>query len=47
MPMLTTVRMRSPVAPVHVPSRTRLGERRHAVEHVVHVGDDVVAVDAR
>ena len=38
MPMLTTVAIRSPVAPTHSPLRTRLGERAHPVEHLVHVG---------
>ena len=45
MPMLTTVRMRRPVEPVHDPSRTRSANAASAVEHLVDVGHDVVAVD--
>ena len=44
MPMLTTVRMRRPVAPVHSPTAP-VAERRHAGQHLVHVGHDVVAVE--
>ena len=44
MPMLTTVVMRSPVAPRHSPAADLVGEAGHAVEDLVHVGDDVVAV---
>ena len=44
MPMLTTVVIRSPVAPVHSPERTRSANARHPVEHLVHVGDHVLAV---
>ena len=47
MPMLTTVRIRSPVAPTHEPSRTASANAAIRAEHLVHVGDDVVAVDAR
>ena len=43
--MLTTVLMRSPVAPFHSPAAQPVGERAHLVEHLVHVGDDVLAVD--
>ena len=45
MPMLTTLRMRLPVWPFHAPLRTRLGEVGHLVEHGVHLGHDVLAVD--
>ena len=45
MPMLITLRMRFPVCPVHAPLRTRSANERHAVEHVVHRGHDVLAVD--
>ena len=45
MPMLTTVRMRWPVCPVHCPERTRVGEVGHPVEHRVHVRDHVLPVD--
>ncbi len=45
MPMLTMLRMRLPVWPVHAPLRTRSHEGRHAVEHRVHVRHDVVAID--
>ena len=44
-PMLTTVRMAWPVAPGHAPPRTRSANVAHAVEHPVHVGHHVVAVD--
>ncbi len=42
--MLTTLVMRLPVAPVHAPVAHAVGERRHLGEHLVHVGDDVLAV---
>ena len=45
MPMLTTLRMRLPVWPFQSPLRTASAERRHAVEHLVHLGHDVDAVD--
>ena len=45
MPTFTTLRMRLPVCPVHCPPRTRVAERGHAVEHVVHARHDVHAVD--
>src|SRR5579883_1550369 len=43
MPMLMTLRIGRPVCPRHAP-HTR-GEVRHPVEHGVHVGDDVPAVE--
>ena len=43
--MLTTFRIGLPVWPVHSPERTRSAKARHPVEHLVHVGDDVDAVD--
>ena len=45
MPMLTTVRIRSPVTPVHAPDADLVGERVDPPQHVVDVGDDVLAVD--
>ena len=45
MPMLTTLRMRSPGEAAPVAGAHPVGERGHPVEHLVHVGDDVVAVD--
>ncbi len=45
MPMLTTLRMRLPVCPRQLAAADRVGERRHPVEHRVHVGHDVDAVD--
>ena len=39
MPMLTTVRIRSPVCPVHCPERTASVNVGHPVQHRVHVGD--------
>ena len=45
MPMFTMLRIGLPVCPSHVRDRTRIGERRHPVEHRVDVGHDVVAVD--
>ena len=45
MPMLTTLRMRLPVWPVHAPRAHPVGEVGHAVEHRVHLGHDVDAVD--
>src|SRR5712664_434834 len=56
-PMLTTFRIRFPVWPFQRPSRTRVAnawpssvpdagrELGHAVEHRVHFGDHVLAVD--
>ena len=45
MPMLTTLRIRLPVCPVHAPDADPVGEVGHLVEHRVHLGHDVVAVD--
>ena len=45
MPMLTMVVSRLPVCPVHSPERTFAREGGHAVEDLVDVGDDVLAVD--
>ena len=45
MPMLTTVVMRSPVAPVHSPLRSRSVKSPMLVQHRVHVLDDVLTVD--
>ena len=45
MPMLTTLRIRLPVWPVHAPDADPVGEARHPVEDAVHLRDDVVAVD--
>ena len=45
MPMLTTLRTRLPVWPVHAPRADPLGEVGHLVEHRVHLGHDVHAVD--
>ena len=45
MPMLTTVRMRLPVVPSHDAGADAVAEGRHAVEHGVHLGDDVDPVD--
>ena len=45
MPMLTTLRMRLPVWPVHAPLADAVGEVGHPVEHRVHLGHDVLAVD--
>ena len=42
MPMLTTVRMRCPVAPVHDPSRTRSAKSPIAPSTSWTSGDDVV-----
>ena len=42
--MLTTLRIGLPVWPFHSPERTRSAERGHAVEHLVHLRDDVDAV---
>ena len=38
MPMLTTVRIRLPVTPVHAPGADLLGEGVDPLEHVVDVG---------
>ena len=45
MPMLMTLRIRLPVWPVHVAGADPVGEVGHLVEHRVHLGDDVDAVD--
>ena len=45
MPMLTTVRIRSPVTPVQAPRADLVGERVDPAQHLVHVGHDVLAVD--
>ena len=45
MPMLTTLRIRFPVWPVHAPLADAGREVGHAVEHRVHLRDDVLAVD--
>ena len=45
MPMLTTLRTRLPVWPVHWPERTRSAKSAILREHGVHLGDDVLAVD--
>ena len=45
MPMFTMLRIGLPVWPSHEPRADPVGERRHPVEHLVHVGHDVVAVD--
>ena len=45
MPMLMTVRMRLPVAPCPRAVADLVGEVAHPPEHLVDVGDDVVAVD--
>ena len=45
MPMLTTLRMRLPVAPVHEPLTHAVGEVAHAIEDLVHVANDVLPVD--
>ena len=45
MPILTTFVIVLPVWPRHSPERIRSRERRHAVEHLVHIRDDVAPVD--
>ena len=45
MPMLTTLRMRLPVAPSHRAAAHGVGECRHVVEHRVHFRHHVDAVD--
>ena len=45
MPMLTTLRIGLPVWPFHSPAADPVGERGHPVEHLVHLLDDVDAVD--
>ena len=45
MPMLTTLRIGLPVWPVHSPRADPLGEGGHPVERLVHLLDDVDAVD--
>ena len=45
MPILTTLRMRLPVWPVHAPDADLVRECRHPVENLMHLGDDVLAVD--
>ena len=43
-PMFTTARIGLPVCPVHAPTRTRVGEGAHPVEHLVDLAHDVDAV---
>ena len=43
MPILMTVLIASPVKPRHWPAPDLAGESGHAVEDLVHVGNDVVA----
>ena len=45
--MLTTVLMRSPVAPGPLAGAQPVGEVAHRVEHRVHIGDHVLAVDGQ
>ena len=45
MPMLMTLRMRLPVCPCHCAAADLVGEGGHPVEHRVHLGHDVDAVD--
>ena len=45
MPMLTTLRMRLPVWPFQLAAAHAGGEVRHAIEHGVHPGHHVLAVD--
>ncbi len=45
MPTFTTLRIGLPVWPFHSPERMRSRERGHAVERLVHLRDDVDAVD--
>ncbi len=45
MPTFTTAAMRSPVAPRHCPPRTASAKAPIRCQHLVHLGDDVVAVD--
>ena len=45
MPMLMTLRMRLPVCPFHSPLRTRLEKLAISVEHGMHLGHHVLAVD--
>ena len=45
MPMLMMLRMGLPVWPFHAPLRTLVGEGGHLVQHLMHGGDDVFAVD--
>ena len=45
MPMLITLRIGLPVWPFQSPERTRSRERRHPVEHLMDLLDDVLAVD--
>ena len=44
-PMLTTLRMRLAGVALPVARADAVGEGGHAVEHLVHLGDDVDAVD--
>ena len=45
MPMLITLRIGLPVCPFHSPGAHPVREGRHPVEHLVHLLDDVLAVD--
>ncbi len=45
MPMLTMFLMRLPVKPFHSPRADAVGEGGHRVEHLVHLGHDIHAVD--
>ena len=45
MPMLTTFRIGRSGRALPLARAHRVGERRHPVEHLVHLGDDVDAVD--
>ena len=44
-PMFTTLRMRSPVAPRPRTGADTLGEVRHPIQHRVHLRDDIDPVD--
>ena len=45
MPMLTTLRIALAGVPGPLAAADALGEVGHPVEHLVHLGDDVAAVD--
>ncbi len=45
MPMLMTFLMGLPVWPFHSPLRIAIGEGSHLVQHGMHVGHDILAVD--
>ncbi len=45
MPMLTTLRIRAPVWPVHCPPRTRSAKSAIRSSTAMHVRHDVLAVD--